>query len=168
MKSVVIRSAVESDAEGIANVQVQSWRETYTGLVPTDYLADLSIKDRTTMWKTIFATPTIDSTFVASLNGKIVGFVSGGSAREDYGFDSELYAIYLLKRCQKWGIGKKLFEQLKDNLKKLGSSSMYLWVLRDSNTTNFYRAMGGIKSIKKEECIGGKLVIEEMYVWPSL
>lgn len=47
----LIREANFQDAQGIANVHVSSWIETYTGIVPESYLAELSKEERKEMWE---------------------------------------------------------------------------------------------------------------------
>ncbi len=162
---VSIRLAQPSDSKAIAKVHVQSWQETYEGIIPADYLANLSVEQRESMWTEILSSPNPDHVFVAMVDDEVVGFISGGSAREEHGFDAELYAIYLLKKFHKRGIGKELFNHLKASLRQNGFSGMYLWVLRDNATTEFYRAMGGKIGAQKEETIGGKALIEDLYYW---
>ena len=40
--TVAIRQARASDADGMARVHVQSWRSTYPGLIPAQFLVNLS------------------------------------------------------------------------------------------------------------------------------
>ena len=53
-----IREASPTDATAIARVHVDSWRTTYAGIVPADYLANLSYVQREQFWCDIFSTPT--------------------------------------------------------------------------------------------------------------
>ena len=46
-----IRRATIHDASGIAKVHVDSWRTTYTGIVPQEYLDSLDYAARTELWK---------------------------------------------------------------------------------------------------------------------
>ncbi|MHC0551926.1 hypothetical protein [Salinicoccus sp. CNSTN-B1] len=46
-----IRKAHLKDAEGVARVHVDSWRTTYGGIIPDDYLNGLSYEQRTELWK---------------------------------------------------------------------------------------------------------------------
>ena len=43
---MLIREASPTDAAAIARVHVDSWRTTYAGIVPADYLANLSYTRR--------------------------------------------------------------------------------------------------------------------------
>ena len=46
-----IRPARIDDASAIALVQVESWRTTYAGIVPDDYLASLNVELRAQSWR---------------------------------------------------------------------------------------------------------------------
>ena len=55
---MLIREASPRDAAAIARVHVDSWRTTYAGIVPADYLANLSYTRREQFWCDILSTPT--------------------------------------------------------------------------------------------------------------
>ena len=55
---MLIREAFPSDTAAIAQVHVDSWRTTYAGIVPADYLANLSYAQREQFWCDILCTPT--------------------------------------------------------------------------------------------------------------
>ena len=96
---MLIREASPSDAAAIARVHVDSWRTTYAGIVPADYLANLSYTRREQFWRDILSTPTPSGcVYVAAQDtGEIVGFASGGPERSGNAiYRGELYAIYLL------------------------------------------------------------------------
>jgi len=44
---MIIRKAKLDDATGIAKVHVDSWRTTYKGIIPDDFLNNLSYEQRT-------------------------------------------------------------------------------------------------------------------------
>ena len=76
-----IRAARPEDADGIAFVHVESWKTTYAGIVPDDYLASLSVDGRTPIWVKQLQDPAVTS-MVAEKDGRIVGFACGGNLRE--------------------------------------------------------------------------------------
>jgi GNAT superfamily N-acetyltransferase len=168
-----IRPATPADAAGIARVHVQSWRETYAGIVPEAHLAGLDVAARTQRWHDSLsgAKPPWQA-FVAvsdAHGGDILGFVSLGAAREDFnGFAGELYALYLLRAAQGTGIGRQLFDAARQSLKSCGINGMYLWVLADNPTDGFYRHMGGRELGRKMLDIGGKDLEEIAYGWEEL
>src|SRR5882724_2870865 len=52
-----IREATMADVAAIARVHVESWRTTYKGLLPDDYLANLTHEQREPPWREIFSKP---------------------------------------------------------------------------------------------------------------
>ena len=103
---MLIREARSRDAESIGKVVVDTWRTTYGGIVPQEYLASLSydkaaerwrerLSDMDKIWPGWFA-------YVAEDIDSVVGFAGGGPSN-DYGlsFEGELGFIYLLKAYQR-------------------------------------------------------------------
>lgn len=170
MGELIIREAKIDDALAIAKVHVLSWQETYKGIIPDSYLQNLSIPKRQEMWVSILGqNKNASLTFVAQKQGEVIGFVNGGKAREEkLGLDGELYAIYLLKKDQGRGKGQQLFLRLIESFKNQSYKNMYLWVLRDNPTISFYQKRGGLCEGQKEEEIGGKKLIEDLYVWNEI
>lgn len=165
------------DAAGIAQAHVESWRESYGGIVPEAHLAGLDVAVREQRWHDSFsgAKPPWQA-FVAvsgigggNGGGDILGFVSLGAAREDFnGFAGELYALYLLRAAQGTGAGRQLFDAARQSLKSCGINAMYLWVLADNPAAGFYRHMGGRELRRKMLEIGGKTLEEIAYGWEEL
>jgi GNAT superfamily N-acetyltransferase len=142
---IMVREAVEGDAEGLARAHVESWKSTYRGLVPDPYLDALDVSTRTREFQEWMREPVNRFLYVAeSLEGKIVGFVSGGPDRDTSGLEtSELYALYLLAEYQRKGIGRKLFKVCVDRLKQMGYRRMILYSLAGNPHQAFYAAMEG-------------------------
>ena len=49
----MVRPAVLDDAAAIARVHVASWRTTYRGLLPDDFLASLGVEPYTDRWRRV-------------------------------------------------------------------------------------------------------------------
>lgn len=168
---ITLRQATVEDAVGIATVHIASWRETYRGIVPDEFLDALSIQRRTEQWMNSLADPSnlYHRAFVAEMNGQIVGFSNYGFPQEAVnGFDGELYAIYLLRSAQGRGIGRRLFAEAAKGLLELGVSSMLVWVLKDNPARGFYEHLGGVRLREKPIEIGGKMLDEVAYGWREL
>ena len=164
-----IRRALSSDAPGIARVHVESWRSTYVGIVPDDFLATLDVTERERVWRRLIADEST-VTYVAEhqIDG-IVGFVGGGPARaDDMGYTGELYAIYLPEQHQRLGIGRRLVTKLCSWLLSQGLTSMYTWVLEENPSRHFYESLGGIEFRHQTIAIGGKDVSELAYGWDDI
>ena len=165
---VAVREARYADAPGLARVHVESWRTTYQGIVPADYLASLSYERRQQMWERVLSNPDANEfVYVAEgESGQIVGFASGGPERtQDPVYRGELYAIYLLDTHQRQGIGRRLTQLVAERLAQAGIHSMLLWVLADNPSCHFYEALGGQQVHDQPIEIGGATLNEIAYGW---
>jgi GNAT superfamily N-acetyltransferase len=165
---VTIRQATAADAREIARVHVASWKTTYQGIVPQDYLDALDVRLRTERWEDEFARG--DShIFVAEDGGTIYGFISGGLLREPIGnCDVEIYAIYVLADAQRRGIGRELMRTLVMVFVERGFARPAVWVLAENPSCHFYARLGGKPMMEKQIQIGGADLMEVAYGWESL
>jgi GNAT superfamily N-acetyltransferase len=151
----------------IAGVHVDAWRETYRGIVPDEILNQLSYERRAQNWKRSIA-ERHQCLFVAEDAGRIAGFVNAGPGREaPGGFDSEIYAIYLLRAHQGRGTGAALFLAAVQWLAEEGFQNMFLWVLAENPTRRFYERMGGVELGSKTTELGEPLQ-EVCYGWRGI
>ncbi len=155
----MIRQAITADIPRLARVHVQSWQETYTGLIPDDVLENIiTLESRELQWQRTLANPKI-TVFVAEVSGAVVGFCSVAVAVRQ----AEIYTLYLLKANQGLGIGRQLFYSALGYAKSKGSKSLTLWVLANNPTRKFYEYMGGNLEDERIEKIGSTNLLEVMY-----
>jgi GNAT superfamily N-acetyltransferase len=166
------RRARLSDAEAIGAVQVASWRSTYRGIVPADYLASMTVEDHSRRWTRLLSQPgNLELTFVVEEHGGVVGFAMGGPEREgDRRYRGELYAIYLLEQTQGRGHGRALVDAVAEALLERGTGSMLVWVLRDNlEARRFYEHLGGVFLREHDLDFGAGFTLREVsYGWPDL
>jgi GNAT superfamily N-acetyltransferase len=163
-----IRTATIADVAAIARVHVESWRTTYKGILPDDYLADLGYEQREPLWRRILSKPGRQRlVYVAEDSpGNIVGFASGGRERSgDPVYTGELYAIYLLEGWQRQGIGRQLAVAVVRRLIQRGLRSLLIWVLAQNPSRRFYEALGGRQVREKLETRGDVQLVEIAYGW---
>ncbi|MEH7884759.1 GNAT family N-acetyltransferase [Bacillus sp. JJ1609] len=166
-----IRRAEAGDALGIARVHIESWKETYAGIISQEYLDSLKIEDRMGLWKrSLSQTPQLSPVFVAvNEENNIVGFASYGKERtEKFNADGELYAIYILKKYQRERLGLKLLHAGVDELLEQKYTSMLVWVLEENKSRKFYESLLPVKAGEEIDKIAGKEVVELAYVWDDL
>lgn len=170
-----IREATVDDARGIAEVHVASWQTTYRGILPDEYLANLSVDDRERSWvrqlgEREFATFAYVAEDDTRDTPRIIGFASGGPRREgNPDFDGELYAIYLLADTQGHGLGRQLVRAVASRLARDGMSSMLVWVLEDNPSRRFYEALGGgLLPERQTSTVGGTPLAHVSYGWRDL
>ncbi len=153
----VIRAATLKDVPGLARVHVQSWIETYTGLMPAEVLESITIQSRATQWRSTFEHDV--GIFVAQLNDDIIGFCSVGLREHE----AELFTLYLFKAHHGTGIGKALWHQALEYAKIRGAQTMILWVLETNPTRGFYEHQGGRLEGRKTEMLRDQELIEVSY-----
>lgn len=101
----MIRLATQHDVLPIAQVHVQSWRESYQNIIKPEILDKLSVEQRATLWRSVLEWEN-RRVFVYEENAQVLGF-----AAFNFPVDapiSELRALYLLQNIQGRGIGRDL------------------------------------------------------------
>jgi ribosomal protein S18 acetylase RimI-like enzyme len=168
---MIIRPAVHTDAPAIARVHVDTWRAAYRGMIPDDYLDNLSYEQRTAFWARAISDPfTPNFVHVAEDDtGRIVGFASGGPPMNNLtGYEGELHAIYVLPDAQGKGVGRQLVRAVAQTLRERGVTSMFLWVLKDNAPSRaFYESLGGHLLKEQQFELGGATLTEVSYGWPD-
>jgi RimJ/RimL family protein N-acetyltransferase len=126
---VVIRPATPSDADATARIHVDSWAAAYTLPGPT-------LEQRLEHHR--LSPPT----FVADVEGEIVGFVAVGRSR-DPDAEGELYTIYVGPTHWGTGVGRRLIRAGEERMRELGYRRVVLWMLDgNSRAQRFYESAG--------------------------
>ena len=164
-----IRTAEPRDADSLARVHVDSWRSTYGGILPDEFLAGLSYRDRESFWEQVLTTarPTVSNFLAETESGHVVGLAAGGPERTgDETYLGELYLVYLLEEHQRKGLGRLLVSAVAERLLAAGFDSMLLWVAKDNHPAcRFYEALGGEPIGSRTIDIAGAGLAEVAYGW---
>jgi ribosomal protein S18 acetylase RimI-like enzyme len=164
---MLINKAAVTDANAIAKVHVDSWQVAYANILDPQWLAEMSVANRTERWVRIL-NATESDTHVARIGEKIVGFVSLGKCR-DAGAEStcgEVWAMYIAPENWRTGIGQQLMAYSIECLTNQGFDSVLLWVLCDNTRgVHFYESCGFNRIADSEKLIeaGGRQVKEVAY-----
>jgi ribosomal protein S18 acetylase RimI-like enzyme len=145
-----VRAATVDDVSAIAAVHVQSWRETYAGLLPAAFLAGLSVDDRERRWRWLIGSGEV-TVLVVVRGGEVVGWASAGDGRDvDAPRASELEGIYVLADAHGSGAGQLLLDAA------VADAPAYLWVAEGNPRAEaFYRRNGFVRDgVTKHEAIG--------------
>jgi len=143
-EKIVYRKANAADAPAVARVHVESWHKSFAGIVPKEFLDNLTIEKREQAFRQRFDEANYKMFVAETAKNGIVGFADFGKAREsDFGFEAELYAIYLLREFQGKKIGENLFRLCQQEMISDRINSMYLMALKVSPYKSFYEKMGG-------------------------
>jgi GNAT superfamily N-acetyltransferase len=171
MMDALLRPAAAADAPAIAKVRVDAWRITYKGLIPETYLAAMKIEDSTALWtRVLSAPPNQTNTFVALVNGAVVGFASGLMLAEPkHGFDAELSAVYLQREAQRAGIGRRLVGRIAAAQRAQGATGLIVWVIAGNKGARaFYESLGAELIVEQPFNWDGMDLIEAGYGWCDL
>lgn len=144
----LIRPAVPSDAEAIADVRVRSWREAYAHFLAAEFLAGMDAASDVEGWRwSIERGVTIT---VSEVDGEVRGFALAGNAREDDApRDWVVGLIYQLETEHGSGSGQALLDSV------AGDRPAYLWVAEENpRAIAFYRRNGfqpdGVRKLAPE------------------
>ena len=123
----------EMDEKGY--VHWKSWHETYAGLMPDDYLENVTLEKCVKM-----AHKLPQNTLLLKIDHKTVGF-SCMSKSVDAKAANEIIAIYLLKEYHGKGLG---YELLNHTVSLLNDNNpVVLWVLKgNERAIRFYKRVG--------------------------
>ncbi len=168
--TIRIRDAVEADVEGIARAHVQGWRESYKDLLAPEALAGMSVEERIRLWQGAFTHPDPKARLLVAEaeDGEIVGFARGGPLRvkasDLLAAETEIYAVYLLDKVKRQGLGRRLMAGVFEHLAAQGFRSAGLWVLRENlPARRFYEALGGRPGPEQSFDLRGQTVTEVAY-----
>ena len=166
MAGPVIRRARADDAGAIARVQIETWHDTYAGLLPVSRLLRMSPEIDEERWRRMISGG--DTVLVAG-KGPIVGFGSCGSCRGTLaGFTGEVFTLYVSPDHQGQGTGHRLLDGLFQALREAGHGSALVWVIDRNPARFFYEAMGGRRTAERREKMWGTTVNEVAYGWTEL
>lgn len=136
---VALRRPSPDDAEAIAGVHIQCWRETYATLLPAAFYGDRALTQRQMMWASLLAGDRDDQrVWIAEADDKIIGFaLAAPAAGEAPARRLQLYMLYVLQDFHGSGAGQSLLDAV------LGREPAQLWVARDNpRAHHFYRRNG--------------------------
>jgi GNAT superfamily N-acetyltransferase len=170
-----LRRASVDDARSIAEIHAAAWRETYVGVMRPEALAAIDLEDWTRRWQERIGSSEVDqAAFVALEDEAAVGFArcsrQSNPKLTPLGFEGDIASIYLLRRAQRRGLGRRLMARLADHLLSVGCSNAAVWVLRDARKArDFYEALGaapvGVEGVWEIE---GVTLPDIAYGWRDL
>jgi GNAT superfamily N-acetyltransferase len=160
-----IRRAIPEDCAGMATVHVGSWRSAYAAVLPSAYLAGLSIPRQAAYYRAGIEAG--HAVYVAVAVTKIVGFATASRARSGLA-DGEIETLYVLDDWREQGVGRGLMQSAARRLAASGCRSAFLWVLRDNPSRWFYQHLGGRRVADSETAVAGVSIPKTAYAWDPI
>jgi ribosomal protein S18 acetylase RimI-like enzyme len=162
-----LRQARPADAADLARIYIESWQDTYAGILPHALLAGMSLKGHTDRWSQAIRTGGV---LVAEAGSHgLIGLASLGPARDrGLGFDGEIYTLYVDPGFLGRGAGTILLHGAFAVLKDRKFHSCLVWSHAQNNARFFYEAMGGQRIAERTTRLGGSQVPEIAFGWKRL
>jgi ribosomal protein S18 acetylase RimI-like enzyme len=167
---ISVRQARPEDAAQVARVYIDSWHDTYAGILPHKLLCAMTPRGQTARWNAAIRARGRESVLVAECGSRgIVGMTSFGPARDaTMGFDGEVYTLYVDPSFYDRGSGRALMRTAFATLRKRGRSSCVIWAHAKNPVRFFYEAMGGRLIAERTAQMMGDAVQESAFGWLAL
>ncbi len=154
-------------------MHVSSWRSAYAGVLPDDYLANLSVARQAAYYDrairiglgvhvAVQADPNLPS------GSRVVGFSTARRIRGNAVAEGEVETRYVLDDWRDYGLGRQLLRASGQHLAAMGCKSAFAWVLRDNPSTFFYERLGGKRVATSTTHVGGSEIPQTAYAWDPI
>ncbi len=166
----IIRRARPADAEAVARIYVESWRDTYPLVLPARLLSNMTVGGQSARWRNAIAIAAREAVYVAEDDkGRLLGMTSMGRARDSgLGYDSEIYTLYVDPAVTGRGIGRALLAGAFSALSERGHTRCVIWAHAGNPARFFYERMGGRLVAERTTSMMGVPVPEAAFGWTKL
>jgi ribosomal protein S18 acetylase RimI-like enzyme len=165
----VIVPAGPGDAAALAEVHVKSWRETYVGLLPDQYLERMSVPVHARRWRRQLSRVRSGEVVLAGEGpGGLTAYCTGALTSADEG-DCQIFTLYLLRAAQGAGLGRRLLRTMAQVLEARGARALRIWVLnRNVRARGFYAHLSGVPIAERPVSGWGGSLDETAYRWSDI
>ena len=157
-----IEKVEKKDCLALAKFITKTWNETYRGIVNDEFL------DRLKTTESERGSRFIDNfdeknnmQYIIKNDSEIIGFSKLFKCSDEKNI--ELQSLYVLKKYQKKGLGKKLIQKAFEEAKKLGYRQIIIGCLENNNANEFYKKMGCKFINKREFKLPNQTLYENVY-----
>ena len=168
--ALTIRVARPKDAAEVARIYIDSWHDTYPGVLSSALLCSMTPKGQTARWHAAIRSQKRENVLVAEdAKAGMVAMASLGPARDkSFGYDGEVFTLYVDPNYFGRGAGKTLLNGAFAVLKARGFTSCVIWAHAQNNARFFYETMGGRKVAERQARMMGDAVPEVAFGWKKL
>ena len=172
LRGLRVRTARPEDAADLARIYIDSWQDTYAGVISHTLLGAMSLRTHTARWQaTIKAMEKHSGTVLVAEAAQFgaIGLCSLGKARDSgCGYDGEVYTLYVDPAFLGRGAGRALLTGAFEALKERKMRSCLIWAHAGNNACFFYEAMGGRRVAARTTRLLGELTPEIGFGWKRL
>jgi len=170
---ISVRRARPADAAGIGAVHVSSWRSAYAGVLPDDYLANLSVARQTAYYDRAIRIGlgvhvAVQADAEMPSGSRVIGFSTARRLRGNAVAEGEVETLYVLDDWKEYGLGRQLLRASGQHLAAMGCKSAFAWVLRDNPSIFFYERLGGKRVATSTTRVGGSDLVQTAYAWDPI
>jgi len=168
MSPISLIPATDQDAESIARLQAQSWRNTYRGMLPDEYLDRHVVPDRLQYWPMRFAKFASDRTLVLKAvgDGTLLGFVCV-LLDEEPRWGARLDNLQVSPEARGTVAGAAVFQAACDWIARVSpGTAMHLWCVEANQVARrFYDRQGGRVVETADRSFAGQPSVPEVRYW---
>ncbi len=169
--ALTVCAARPEDVADLARIYIESWQDTYAGVLSHALLGAMSLKGHTARWRAAIRAGDRTGTVLVAEDTRhgLIGLCSLGAARDPgTGFEGEVYTLYVDPAFLGQGAGRALLGGAFDGLKERNMRSCLIWSHARNNACFFYEAMGGRRVATRTTRLIGELTPEIGFGWKRL
>jgi len=157
-----IRRATQSDLQAIAAIHAESWKDSYSDVLPAEFLAGQIDRDLARHWSEI-EIQNEDIVLVAEKDS-LVGFVAVWCRPIPFIDNLHVRPFHRSKK-----VGSALMKAVAKELINKGYKTGYLWVFESNGKAiRFYERLGGAQKEQARKTIFGYEVLSRKIEWDDL
>lgn len=159
---MIIRKAINSDFDSIANLHIESWKNSYSDVLPSEFLESKIIPSLKDHWRNIKISDN-DVVLIAEQR-EIIGFIAVWCRPTPF-----IDNLHVKPSLRSHNVGTTLMKVAAEELIKKGNTIGYLWVFNNNETAiKFYEKLGGIQKELEIKDIFGHKVLNRKIEWADL
>lgn len=161
----IIRPAHMADMNDVGGIVAASWHHTFRGILPDTYLTTISLDVQADRHKQTLTRAMVQY-YVATVNSKVIGFVSFGPIRGSAGPQPyEIYALYISPEWTGRGVGRRLLQQALSEVARSDASGAFLTALSANPNLSFYMKLGGTRFFAPKIYLGDAYYDQIGFEW---
>jgi GNAT superfamily N-acetyltransferase len=157
LKPFTVRKATSQDANDVARVHAESWKQAYKDLLTLEQIETRNVEIRMKQWRSWLSQPSSKEVVMLAEDDQGVYGFSSARLEEGHPETAELSALYVLDRG--WGTptGRLLMEKALEHLAQNNDcDDAILWVLEGNDRARrFYEKNGWEADGGRKDCFGG-------------
>lgn len=157
-----IEKIKKNDFQALSKFITKAWNETYRGIINDEFLDKMRTmeSERCNHFSENFNEKN-NMQYIIKKDSEIIAFLKLSKDNDkDY---IEVQSLYVLKKYQNIGIGRKLMQKALDEAKKLGNKKLIIGCLEKNKANGFYKKMGGKIINKREFKLYNQTLYENVY-----